>query len=102
MTEAKQAQQGSILVRWAAVEAVSRLSIRHRLGQIREQSRWGQLWGRDIGVVAVGRELLILVFSGLRDGHARCLDGSAHDLLITVGRARAVTVMTPRWQGRPV
>jgi transposase len=64
-------KQGSKLVRWAAVEAVQRVSKHTRLGQIRDQV--GSRRGRNIGVVAAARELLTLVFYGLRDGHIRCL-----------------------------
>jgi hypothetical protein len=62
-------KQGSTLVRWAAVEAVQRISRHHRLGQIRDQA--GARRGRNIDVVAAARELLTLVFSRLRDGHIR-------------------------------
>jgi transposase len=64
-------KQGSTLVRWAAVEAVQRISTYHRLGQIRDQI--GSRRGTNIGKVAAARELLTLVFYGLRDGHIRCL-----------------------------
>ena len=64
-------KQGSTLVRWAAVEAVQRLSKHTRLGQIRDQI--GQRRGTNIGKVAAARELLTLVHYGLRDGHIRCL-----------------------------
>ncbi len=64
-------KQGSTLVRWAAVEAVQRISTHHRLGQIRDQV--GVRRGRNIGVVAAARELITLVFYGLRDGHIRRL-----------------------------
>jgi transposase len=64
-------KQGSTLVRWAAVEAVQRISTQHRLGQFRDQV--GARRGRNIGVVAAARELITLVFYGLRDGHIRCL-----------------------------
>jgi transposase len=64
-------KQGSTLVRWAAVEAVQRISTHHRLGQLRDQVACRR--GRNIGVVAAARELLTLVFYGLRDGHIRCL-----------------------------
>jgi transposase len=64
-------KQGSTLVRWAAVEAVQRISTHHRLGQIRDQVATRR--GRNIGVVAAARELITLVFYGLRDGHLRCL-----------------------------
>jgi hypothetical protein len=59
------------LVRWAAVEAVQRVPGHTRLGQIRD--RLGQRRGRNIGAVAAARELMTLVFYGLRDHHIRCL-----------------------------
>jgi len=62
-------KQGSRLVRWAAVEAVQRGHT--RLGQTRD--RVGERRGRNIGVVAAARELIVLVFFGLRDHHIRCL-----------------------------
>ena len=64
-------KQGSRLVRWAAVEAVQRVPAHTRLGQVRD--RVGQRRGRNIGVVAAARELIELVFYGLRDGRVRCL-----------------------------
>jgi hypothetical protein len=59
------------LVRWAAVEAVQRVPAHTRLGQHRD--RVATRRGRNIGVVAAARELIILVFYGLRDHHIRCL-----------------------------
>jgi transposase len=64
-------KQGSTLVRWAAVEAVQRVPGHTRLGQVRD--RIGERRGRNIGVVAAARELITLVFYGLRDHHIRCL-----------------------------
>jgi transposase len=64
-------KQGSRLVRWAAVEAVQRVGAHTRLGQIRD--RVGARRGRNIGVVAAARELVELVFYGLRDGQIRRL-----------------------------
>jgi transposase len=69
-------KQGSRLVRWAAVEAVQRVPGHTRLGQIRD--RVAQRRGnRNIGVVAAARELITLVFYGLRDHHIRCLSARA-------------------------
>jgi transposase len=68
-------KQGSTLVRWAAVEAVQRVSAHTRLGQVRD--RIGERRGRNIGVVAAARELITLVFYGLRDHHIRCLSARA-------------------------
>ena len=64
-------KQGSRLVRWAAVEAVQRVPVHTRLGQTRD--RVAQRRGRNVGVVAAARELIVLVFYGLRDHHIRCL-----------------------------
>jgi transposase len=66
-------KQGSRLVRWAAVEAVS-----HQRGAtpIRaHHHRVAQRRGVAIGRVAAARKLLTLVYYGLRDGHIRCLAG---------------------------
>jgi transposase len=68
-------KQGSTLVRWAAVEAVQRVPGQTRLGQIRD--RVGERRGRNIGAVAAARELVTLVFYGLRDHHIRCLSARA-------------------------
>jgi transposase len=64
-------KQGSRLVRWAAVEAVQRVGAHTRTGAVRE--RVAARRGRNIGVVAAARELVELVFYGLRDGHIRRL-----------------------------
>ena len=64
-------KQGSRLIRWAAVEAVQRVPAHTRLGLVREQV--AARHGRNIGVVAAARELIVLVFYGLRDRHIRCL-----------------------------
>ena len=59
-------------MRWAAVEAVQRTDKHSRLGRVRDQVAARR--GRNIGTVAAARELIELVFYGLRDGHIRCLD----------------------------
>jgi transposase len=64
-------KQGSRLARWAATEAVQRIGPQTRLGKVRE--RVAQRRGRNIGVVAAARELIELVYYGLRDGHIRRL-----------------------------
>ena len=65
-------KQGSKLVRWAAIEAVSRQrggtflqADYHRIAERRNN--------RNIGRVAAARKLLTLVYYGLSDGHIRCL-----------------------------
>ena len=68
-------KQGSRLVRWAAVEAVQRVPARTRLGQRRD--RVAERRGHNIGVVAAARDLITLVFYGLRDHHVRCLPTKA-------------------------
>jgi len=64
-------KQGSRLVRWAAVEAVTRqrgaTPIRAHHHRVAERR------GTRIGRVAAARKLLILVYYGLRDGEIRCL-----------------------------
>jgi hypothetical protein len=62
-------------VRWAAVEAIQRTDKHGRLGQVRDQV--GARRGRSIGKVAAARELIELVFYGLRDGHIRRLNSTA-------------------------
>lgn len=68
-------KQGSPLVRWSAIEAVSR----YRGGPpIREHyRRVAERRGRTIGRVAAARKLLTLVYYGLRDGKIRCLRDAA-------------------------
>jgi transposase len=69
-------KQGSRLVRWAAVEAVQRVPAACRLGQRRDHIAARR--GRNIGIVAAARELIELVFYGLRDHHIHCLDRPTH------------------------
>ena len=64
-------KQGCRLVRWAAVEAVQRVPAHTRFGQVRD--RVAARRGRNIGIDAAARELVGLVFYGLRDHHIRCL-----------------------------
>ncbi len=64
-------KQGSRLVRWAAVEAVSK---NHAGGDIKTAyARIAARRGRNIARVAAARKLLTLVYYGLRDGEIRCL-----------------------------
>jgi transposase len=65
-------KQGSALVRWAAVEAISRFHGGAVIGE--HYQRIAERRGRNIGRVAAARKLLTLVFYGLRDGEIRCLD----------------------------
>lgn len=64
-------KQGPVLVRWAAVEAVTNGHCEPRLRAAKR--RVGERRGITIGKVAAARELLTLVFYGLRDGEIRCL-----------------------------
>lgn len=64
-------KQGSRLVRWAAVEAVSGPACERRLAAVK--ARVGARRGVNIGRVAAARHLLTLVYYGLRDGEIRCL-----------------------------
>ena len=64
-------KQGSRLVRWAAVEAVTR---QHGSTAIRaHHHRVAERRGKNIGRVAAARKLVTLVYYGLRDGEIRCL-----------------------------
>ena len=64
-------KQGSRLVRWAAVEAVTR---QRGVTPIRaHHERVADRRGRSIGRVAAARKLLTLVYYGLRDGEIRSL-----------------------------
>ena len=67
-------KQGSRLLRWAAVEAVSGAVRDPQIASIK--TRVGARRGRNIGHVTAARHLLTLVYYGLRDGEIRCL---AHD-----------------------
>ena len=64
-------KQGSRLVRWALIEAVSRYHGGPRLaGDFR---RIAERRGTNKARVAVARKVLTLVYYGLRDGEIRCL-----------------------------
>jgi transposase len=64
-------KQGSKLVRWALIEAVSRYHGGPKLaGDIR---RIAERRGTNKARVAVARKVLALVYYGLRDGQIRCL-----------------------------
>jgi len=64
-------KQGSRLLRWAAIEAVSGAACDRRVASVK--ARVGARRGANIGRVAAARHLLTLVYYGLRDGHIRCL-----------------------------
>ena len=68
-------KQGSRLLRWAAVEAVSGASRDPQIASMK--ARIGARRGRNIGRVAAARHLLTLVYYGLRDGEIRCLADAA-------------------------
>jgi transposase len=64
-------KQGSRLLRWAAIEAVSGAARDRRVASVK--ARVGARRGHNIGRVAAARHLLTLVYYGLRDGEIRCL-----------------------------
>ena len=64
-------KQGSTIVRWAAVEAVSRYHGGELIAPAYQ--RIAERRGKNIARVAAARKLLTLVFYGLRDGEIRCL-----------------------------
>jgi transposase len=68
-------KQGSRLLRWAAVEAVSGAVRDAQIASIK--ARVGARRGRNIGRVAAARKLMTLVYYGLRHGEIRCLSAAA-------------------------
>ena len=64
-------KQGSTLVRWAAVEAISRMRGGPKLRV--DYHRIAERRGVNKARVAVARKLLTLIYYGLRDGEIRCL-----------------------------
>jgi transposase len=69
-------KQGCRLLRWAAVEAVSK---NHAGGAIKDAyRRIAERRGCNIARVAAARRLLTLVYYGLRDGEIRCLAQPDH------------------------
>ena len=64
-------KQGSRLVRWAAMEAISKIHGGPKL-QV-DYHRIAERRGKNKARVAVARKLLTLVYYGLRDGEIRCL-----------------------------
>jgi transposase len=71
-------KQGSRPLRWAVIEAVQRSPAASRPGQVKAAiiARRGKQ-ARNIAKVAAARQLLTLIFYGLRDGHIRCLAAPA-------------------------
>jgi transposase len=67
-------EQGNQLVRWVAVEAVQRV---HHGPLASTKARLTIKRGTNIAKVAAARNLLTLVFYGLRDGRIRCLTPAA-------------------------
>ena len=68
-------KQGSRLVRWAAVEAISGPNRQPQIASLK--ARVGARRGVNVGRVAAARHLLTLVYYGLRDGEIRCLNNQA-------------------------
>ena len=68
-------KKGSTLVRWAAVEAISKMRGGPKLKA--DYMRIATRRGVNIARVAVARKLLTLVYFGLRDGEVRCLARAA-------------------------
>ena len=64
-------KQGSVLVRWAAVESVSH--VRGTAKIKRDYERIADRRGKRIAKVAAARRLVTLVYYGLRDGEIRSL-----------------------------
>jgi len=73
-------KQGSRQLRWALIEAIQHQPARSRPRNVKDAiiARRGKQ-ARNIAKVAAARELLTLVFYGLRDGHVRCLAAGSPD-----------------------
>jgi hypothetical protein len=67
-------KQGSAILRWAMIEAVQHARTGTKIRAVKDGiiARRGPQ-ARNIAKTAAARELLTLVFYGLRDGHIRCL-----------------------------
>jgi transposase len=67
-------KQGSKILRWAMIEAVQHARTGTKIRAVKDGiiARRGPE-ARNIAKTAAARELLTLVFYGLRDGHIRCL-----------------------------
>ena len=67
-------KQGSRVLRWALIEAIQRVPRDSVTGSVKYAiiARRGKE-ARNIAKVAAARQLLTLVFYGLRDGQIRCL-----------------------------
>jgi transposase len=67
-------KQGSRQLRWALIEAIQHQPAGTRPRKVKDAiiARRGRQ-ARNIAKVAAARELLTLVFYGLRDGQVRCL-----------------------------
>jgi hypothetical protein len=75
ITRGRISQQGSRLLRWACVEAVSGAVRDSQIASL--EARVGARRGRNIGRVAAARQLLTLVYYELLDGEIRCLTTAA-------------------------
>jgi transposase len=64
-------KQGSTLVRWAVIEAISHVKGTAKIKA--DYARIAERRGRNIARVAAARKLLCLAYYGLRDGQIRCL-----------------------------
>ena len=93
-------KQGSRMLRWAVIEAIQRQPAGTRPRQVKDGiiARRGKE-AKNIAKVAAARELLTLVFYGMRDGHVRraLQRRRPHDLSgPAAGREAAVLCPPPR------
>lgn len=65
-------KKGSTLVRWAAIEAISKIRGGPKIQA--DYHRIAERRGKNIARTAAGRKLLTLVYYGLRDGEIRCIE----------------------------
>ena len=78
-------KQGSRLVRWAAVESISKLGPRTVLGAYKKQV--AERRGKNVGKVAAARKQVEFVFYALRDHHVRALHRPTSPAPATSGTA---------------
>ena len=100
-------KQGSRMLRWAVTEAIQRQPAGTRPRQVKDGiiARRGKE-AKNIAKVAAARELLTLVFYGMRDGHVRRCSPARAGRMTCPGlrpgaRPPSILPPAPRRRGRP-
>ena len=91
-------EQGTRMLRWAVTEAIQRQPAGSRPGEVKDAiiARRGKE-AKNIAKIAAARELLTLVFYGMRDGRIRRLAGQRRSARMTARRpgARPPAILPP-------